>query len=93
MAWRINYTYDDGKEMANIYGPSSISDKDLAALKDGKGYPFKMYDDDGELMASGKSLDNDSEDAFGPLDDYGGPALGCTTIAYRPKSGGPFKII
>mgnify|MGYP003153527171 CR=1 FL=1 len=74
MAWRINYTYDDGKEMANIYGPSSMSDEDLAALKDGKGFPFKMYDDDGELMASGKSLDNDSEEVdpsrpFSPAED------------------------
>tara|TARA_R110000824_G_scaffold213240_2_gene399530 strand:+ start:320 stop:601 length:282 start_codon:yes stop_codon:yes gene_type:complete len=93
MAWRINYTYDDGKEMVNIYGPSSISDKDLAALKDGKGYPFKMYCDDGELMASGKSLDSDSEEAFGPLDDWGEPSLGCTTIAYRPKGGGPFETL
>ncbi len=93
MAWRINYTYDDGKEMANIYGPSSMSDEEYDALKDGKGFPFKMYDDDGELMASGKSLDNDSEEAFGPLDDWGEPSFGCTTIPYRPKGGGPFETL
>tara|TARA_R110002096_G_scaffold70381_1_gene168781 strand:+ start:315 stop:590 length:276 start_codon:yes stop_codon:yes gene_type:complete len=86
MAWKISYDHFD-KEAVNIYGPSSISDKDLAYLKSGKGYQFEMRDDDGGLMLSGKSTDNDSDAAFGPLDDYGEPAYGCTTIAYRQLGG------
>jgi hypothetical protein len=44
-------------------------------------YPFKMYDDDGELYFEGLST-NDS--SFAPLDDFG-IAFGCTAIHYRTK--------
>tara|TARA_R110000824_G_scaffold152186_1_gene323394 strand:- start:80 stop:358 length:279 start_codon:yes stop_codon:yes gene_type:complete len=92
MSWTITHDHLENENVA-IYGPSSISNEDLAALKAGKGHAFKLYDGDGGLMLSGKSTDNDSEDAFGPLDDYGEPAYGCTSIAYRRNNGGPFTTL
>jgi hypothetical protein len=43
---------------------------------------FRMYDDDGELYYEGYYVGDFSEDAFGPLDDFGMPNAGCTRIDY-----------
>jgi hypothetical protein len=44
---------------------------------------FKMYDDDGELYYTGVFLgDPDSEDGFGPLEDFGTPNAGAVEICY-----------
>lgn len=49
-----------------------------------RGVPFRMRDDDGELYYVGAFVgDSTSEDGFGPLDDYGRPNAGCTSIEYR----------
>jgi len=45
-------------------------------------FKFRMYDDDGELYYEGVSSDNETEDAFLPLDDFGMPNAGCTDIKY-----------
>jgi len=47
-------------------------------------YPFKMYDDDGNLYYDGMSS---HPDVFAPLDDFGMPNAGCTEIHYRNKDG------
>jgi hypothetical protein len=44
-----------------------------------------MYDDDGLLYYSGKSSEYAT---FDPLDDYGAPNAGCTSIEWlNPKTG------
>ena len=44
--------------------------------------------DDGELIYEGRYFgDPDGEEAFGPLDDFGMPDSGCTTIEYLSEAG------
>ena len=48
-------------------------------------FEFCMYDDDGLLYYSGKSSEYAT---FDPLDDYGAPNAGCTSIEWlNPKTG------
>jgi hypothetical protein len=58
-----------------------------------RGYPgdgselacnFRMYDDDQELYYVGRS----DEESFDPLDHFGMPNAGCTSIHYLDKSTG-----
>ncbi len=50
---------------------------------------FKMYDDDGEHYYTGLCIlpDGLTDEAFRPLDDFGTPNAGCTSIKYRNASG------
>lgn len=69
-------------------GPRDIAPKVRASLEAGAGVPFKMYDDDQLLMYEGRFLgDPASEAAFGPLDDFGMPNVGCTSIHYANAEG------
>ena len=55
----------------------------VADLKKGAGTRFRMLDDDDEVYYEGRFVgDHDSEDGFIPLDDYGMPNAGCTSIQY-----------
>lgn len=45
-------------------------------------HKFRLSDDDGEVYYEGFSSGNDDQAAFAPLDDYGMPSDGCTTIEY-----------
>ena len=45
-------------------------------------HKFRMLNGDGEVYYYGYSSDNNTEDAFAPLDDFGGPNDGCTEIQY-----------
>lgn len=47
-----------------------------------KGVLFRMKDDDGELYYEGKLLGGYG---FEPLDDFGTPNAGCTSIWYKEK--------
>lgn len=49
--------------------------------------PFRMYDDDGELYYEGLYVGEETEDLFGPLDDFGMPNAGCTSIHYQSSDG------
>jgi hypothetical protein len=50
-------------------------------------HKFRMKDDDGELYYEGRS---DDDSSFDPLDHFGGPNAGATTIEYwvAGKGGG-----
>jgi hypothetical protein len=75
-------------EEVNVIAPSDATDEQIADLIAGKGTAFRMYDDDGYINLSGRFLgDPNSEEAFGPLDDYGIGAYGCTYIKYRQSDG------
>lgn len=67
-------------------GPSLATPADLAKLQAGEGRKFRMLDDDGEVYYEGRIIgDEGAETDFGPLDDFGTPDAGCTSIQYRVK--------
>lgn len=45
-------------------------------------HKFRMSDDDGNIYYYGYSDDNNSEEAFAPLDDLGTPDVGAKIIEY-----------
>lgn len=91
--WKITSEYDNGefKQCSPVYGPSGIKDAVCQRLDAGDGLRFKMYDDDGEKMASGKLIPDDHTTQFEPLEDYGEGNFGCTYIKYWQDGG--WKIL
>lgn len=97
-AWVITKSYIEdsapqGKPTTvDVTGPRRATDEQIALARS-QGVAFAMYDDDGELYYRGKFWGEDSsvaslsEDAFGPLEDYGTPNAGCTEIRYRAPDG------
>lgn len=51
---------------------------------------FRMLDDDGTVYYEGRCDTDHDDNALGPLDDFGTPNAGCTTIQYwvAGKGGG-----
>jgi hypothetical protein len=86
-AWVITRDYLDGVPV-HVCGPRTATDREIK-LAGTQGKAFKIYDDDGILYYSGKcwTSEADSDDMFGPLDDYGTPNAGATEIRYRNKDG------
>lgn len=83
----------EGRSDVGTIGPRNATPEQIAALESGKGETFRMYDDDGELYYTGLFLgDSRSEDALGPLDDYGTPNAGCTEIRFA-RAGGVWETI
>jgi len=71
------------KTRVGTLGPRNIAEDLAERLKKGEGVKFRMKDDDGEIYYIGNFLgDEDSEDGFAPLDDFGQPDAGCTSIEY-----------
>lgn len=102
-AWIINkdHTADEtsGPEGTNmnavgVMGPSDAPELMCQALEGNHellegwtAFPFKMYDDDGELYYEGHYICDDGEPDFGPLDDFGAPNAGATEIRYKNAAG------
>lgn len=83
--------YCDGscdKGDAGVVGPRNASEEDIARLRAGAGDTFRLYDDDdelyytGRLVVSGNLTHDDQVACFGPLDDFGTPNAGCTSIRW-----------
>ena len=75
---------------ATVTGPRDAPGELLAALKDGSGIQFRMFDDDGELYYTGRFVPadlSDGEEGFGPLDDFGMPNAGAVTVKYKREAG------
>lgn len=54
----------------------------------------RLLDDDGEVYYEGRCDSCDDDNAFGPLDNFGGPNAGCTTIQYwQSGKGGGWKTL
>lgn len=86
-----------------IMGPRDMTDAIVTRLKAGEGQSFRMGDDDNDLYYEGRFFDEDydtqdlrhlplsrvdvTEAAFAPLDDFGRPNAGCTSIQYKNESG------
>ena len=71
--------------IVGVSGPSNADD----SLKSNP-QRFSVYDDDENCYAEGMLYSTDAakdyeEACFGPLDDYAGPALGCTAIKIDGK--------
>lgn len=68
----------------NIIGPNGC-ELSIEELK--KGFPFKMFDDDSNLYYEGFLVgDKYGHDGFMPLDHYGTPNAGCTSIQYQNEN-------
>tara|TARA_R110002073_G_scaffold229782_2_gene390675 strand:- start:2446 stop:2847 length:402 start_codon:yes stop_codon:yes gene_type:complete len=95
-AWKITEDHCDSESL-NTFGPCDITPEQEAALNNGKGEAFRMYDDDGELMYSGVIADfanrrgSVSYSGFEPLEDFGMPNVGCTEIHYLEKTNSGMK--
>ena len=77
-AWIIEEDFIDYGEAVGVYGP-----RGAVKPSPGVGSKFRLLDGDGVVYAKGRFVgDAGSEDAFGPLDDYGMPNWGCTSIEY-----------
>lgn len=74
-----------------MMGPSNIGSDIQELLNAGEGKKFRMRDDDRELYYEGLYIGDDSEDMFGPLDDFGQPNAGCTMIEYFEN--GAWKLV
>jgi hypothetical protein len=91
-AWVITRDVLEGRDV-EIVGPRDVPSALVARLKAGEGRAFRMRDDDGELYFEGRFIEEPlhrfalSEAAFAPLDGYGAPDSGCTSIEYQDASG------
>ena len=80
--WIITGDSIDGGRSKGVFGPYNYNSNLRQRLNEGEGRKFRMYDDDGELYFTGLYV-GDDYDLFAPLDDYGQPAAGCTSIQYK----------
>lgn len=93
MAWIITKDHIADKNAAEgtnanavgVCGPSRAKPETIEALKAGGGHAFRMLDDDGELYYEGRCTSCDDNAALGPLDNFGMPNAGATTIQYKVK--------
>jgi hypothetical protein len=71
-----------------LLGPGTYSG-DGSELK----HQFRMSDDDGMIYYIGRNDTADDNNAFGPLDDFGAPNAGCTTIEYFDEDTRQWRIL
>ncbi len=64
-----------------MIGPGRIGRDDERRLRDGKGLRFRMLDDDGTVYYEGRIVGQRAT-GFEPLDDFGTPNAGCTSIEF-----------
>ena len=74
-----------GQSAAGKMGPHGITTLQIQQLKLGQGERFRIYDDDGTLYYAGRIIGEN--DGFEPLDDYGTPNAGATSIEYEGPRG------
>ena len=71
---------DGGRDDSETVGPHDIPDALEERLENGEGERFKMYDDDEVLYYTGRIVGRYT--GFEPLEDFGEPNAGATTIHY-----------
>lgn len=89
-SWLITVDHFDGDNddsAVGTYGPRNSKLKADDIREDPEAIPFRMFTDDNELIYEGLYVGDDSEDQFGPLDDFGTPNFGCTRIEYKNDDG------
>jgi len=94
--WAVTRDHLENKDVFVWNGRESKEEIERA-LKSSNAMKFRMFDDDHELYYSGKMISKngsspfESEDIFGPLDDYGMPNAGCTQLEVLWK--GAWEIV
>jgi len=82
--WKITKDHLYGSNKTFVGPKSCRMDR-----KNIKGVSFKMYDSDRHLLYSGVMTHGCS--GFEPLDDFGAPNAGATSIKIRTKKSGRFE--
>lgn len=84
-AWLITRDCVSHQESRGTIGPRGcpLTAEEITAV----GIPFRILDDDGEVYYEGIYSGPDDESLFAPLDDFGMPNAGATTIQYRNATG------
>jgi hypothetical protein len=77
MSWIIDIDHITHGASVGTMGPRGYTGKghELACR-------FRILDDDGIVYYEGRNNTSDDDNAFGPLDDFGAPNAGCTSIQY-----------
>jgi len=70
-------TKEEGREIIKPIMSRDWPDDTESQIKASK-YSFRMFDSEGVLWYEGVSDNKD----FKPMDDFGGPNVGCTSIEY-----------
>jgi hypothetical protein len=96
-AWIIDEDLISDGDDEGTKGPSDAPERMLDGLADGQGARFMMSDGDKTPYYMGRLIrwpietpggdELDDEDLFGPLDDFGLPNAGCSTIHYLDPHG------
>lgn len=75
----------DEYDATGTVGPRNISPEQESRLRAGKGREFRLFDDDRILLYEGRIIGEEHKrtTGFEPLDDFGEPMAGATTIKYR----------
>lgn len=76
--WIITRDYICNGDDNDVMGPHDIPEAIAAALFNGDGDKFRMYDDDGEHYYDGRIIGN--YNGLEPLEDFGMPNAGCTEV-------------
>lgn len=87
-SWTITKSKGVGR-LAGISGPRNMHLTKEQIKAHPEAQPFRMSDEDKEMIVEGLIVMDDSASGFEPLDDYGMPGLGCVIIEY--KEGGDWK--
>ncbi|WP_187648664.1 hypothetical protein [Nitrosophilus labii] len=87
MAWKITKAFNK-----KLKEPICSADWDPSKDHNLK-YEFRLLDDDGNVYGYGYSDDDETENAFSPLDDFGMGAWGCTAIQYKNKRTGKWEYL
>ena len=90
VSWTITRDFLDGDDVGTV-GPSSAPLSHAEIRKHPKRERFRMYDDDKALYYEGFIVG--AEEGFEPLDHFGMPNAGCTTIKYFNKTTGKLEIL
>jgi|TARA_R100001143_G_C3335217_1_gene121449 hypothetical protein len=77
--WTITKDYIESGANTGLTGPSNKSRHTANEAS------FKMFDDDGKMYYAGTIWGD--YDGFEPLDDFGMPNAGCTSIEYKNAGG------
>ena len=86
--WLIEDDYISNESEASSagkMGPHGITTLQINQLKLGQGERFRIYDGDGVMYYAGRIIGE--HDGFEPLDDYGTPNDGATSIYYEGPRG------
>ncbi|KUL44782.1 hypothetical protein ADL22_12630 [Streptomyces sp. NRRL F-4489] len=86
--WIIDIEHEpmEGRTETGTIGPGNIGPEIAERLRNGEGRTFRMYDDDRVLNYTGRIITSEEDEGgeidFAPLDDFGTPNAGCTSIHY-----------